>query len=194
MTDSVASPDLERLLAPSPDLEVSPPAPRDRPTTSPEGKPYDLGMHGVVLQRMQRIVDHRGSLIEMISPSNPFWHEPIVHCEYMKILPGRIKGWGMHKESDDRYFVEHGRIRVVLYDGRVHSPTYDRFAVFNFTPESPGLLRIPAGVWHANQNWGDYEGLVLVFPTRPYDHANPDKYRADPVDGPIAFDFTLRDG
>lgn len=186
--------DLHDPLAPSPDLEVSPPAERDRPTTRRDGRPFDLGIHGVVLQRMQRLVDHRGSLIEMISPSNPFWDEPVVHCEYTTIGPGRIKGWAMHKESDDRYFVGSGRLRVVLYDGRVHSPTFERFAQFHFTDEAPGLLRIPAGVWHANQNWGDREATLLVFPTKPYDHENPDKYRVSPSDGPIEFDWTLPEG
>jgi dTDP-4-dehydrorhamnose 3,5-epimerase len=191
---SATGPEVDSLLAPSPDLEVSPPAERDRPTTSPDGTPYESGLHGVVHQRLQRLSDHRGSLIEAVHPNNSFWREPVHHCEYVTIRPGRIKGWGMHKLSDDRYVVADGKIRVVLYDGRVRSPTFDRIVEFHFTAESPGLLRIPAGVWHANHNWGDTEATFLVFPTRPYDHANPDKYRLDPIDGPIPFDWTLREG
>ena len=33
----------------------------------------------------------------------------------------------------------------------------------------------------------------MNFPTRPYDHAEPDKYRIDPHSGLIPFDFTLPD-
>jgi dTDP-4-dehydrorhamnose 3,5-epimerase-like enzyme len=47
-----------------------------------------------------------------------------VHCEWVVSSPGMIKGWGMHMESDDRYVVGAGRLRVVLHDGRVDSPSY----------------------------------------------------------------------
>jgi dTDP-4-dehydrorhamnose 3,5-epimerase len=181
-------------LEPSEELEVSPPAERDRPTTRPDGTPTDVGILGVVVERLQRHVDHRGSLIELINFDHSFWHEPIVHCECVTTRAGAIKGWGMHKLGHDRYFVGSGRMRVVLFDGRVQSPTFERFAQFHFTEQSPGLLRIPAGVWHANQNWGDEDAQFLNFPTRGYDHAHPDKYRLDPVDGPIEFDWTLPAG
>jgi dTDP-4-dehydrorhamnose 3,5-epimerase len=35
---------------------------------------------------------------------------------------------------------------------------------------------------------------VINLPTRPFDRANPDKYRVDPHSGAIPFDFGLRDG
>jgi dTDP-4-dehydrorhamnose 3,5-epimerase len=181
-------------LAASEDLEVSPPAARDRAMVRPDGTRLDTGIEGVVVERLPRQVDHRGSLIEAINFDMPFWYEPIVHCEYVTARPGRIKGWGMHKLGHDRYFIPGGTTRIVLYDGRVRSSTFESFAQFQFTDEAPGLLRIPAGVWHASQNWGDADSHFLVFNTRPYDHANPDKYRLDPIDGPIQFDWSLRDG
>jgi dTDP-4-dehydrorhamnose 3,5-epimerase-like enzyme len=57
----------------------------------------------------------------------------------------------------------------------------------------PGLLRIPTGVWHADQNWGDFEVMAVNFPTVAYDPEHPDKYRIDVNSGEIPFDFTLRD-
>ena len=47
---------------------------------------------------------------------------------------------------------------------------------------------------HADQNIGDREARLLNFPTRPYDRADPDKYRIDPHSGAIPFDWELRDG
>jgi dTDP-4-dehydrorhamnose 3,5-epimerase len=85
-------------------------------------------------------------------------------------------------------------VRVVLFDGRTDAPSHRRLAEFHFADASPGLLRIPPGVWHADQNYGDNEVTVLNFPTRPYDHSNPDKYRIDPHSDEIPFDWSLRDG
>ena len=179
---------------PAQELAVTPEAPRDRPHRAPDGSLTDLGIEGVLLHRPPRHVDHRGSLFETINFADPFWFEPVIHGEWVVSAPGRIKGWGMHKESVDRYVVGLGKLRVVLYDGRVDSPTYERIAQFHLGSESPGWLRIPCGVWHASQNYGSGEAIFLNFPTEPHDYADPDKYRLDPHSGEIPFDFTLRDG
>jgi dTDP-4-dehydrorhamnose 3,5-epimerase len=176
------------------ELDVTPPAPKDRPTTDPDGRPWQVPIAGVEVVRLQRITDHRGSLIEAINVAHDFWREPIVHCEYVVTAPGRIKGWGMHRKGYDRYVAADGRVRVVLFDGRTGSPTYENFAEFHFGDESPGLLRIPPGVWHANHNYGETDAVILVFPTLTYQHADPDKYRLDPHSAEIPFDWTLRDG
>ena len=39
------------------------------------------------------------------------------------------------------------------------------------------MLVIPRGVWHAERNIGAADVAVVNFPTIPYDHTNPDKYR-----------------
>jgi dTDP-4-dehydrorhamnose 3,5-epimerase len=174
--------------------DITPAAPQVRATVDEHGTRLDLGIEGVEYARLLPHWDDRGSLMEVFSPALDFWHEPIVYSYAVTIRPGRIKGWGMHRIQTDRYCVLDGRLRVVLYDGRTDSPTYERFAQFQFTESSPGLLRIPPGVWHADQNWGDRNALLVNYPTHPYNHANPDKYSIDPHSGEIPFDWTLRDG
>ena len=93
----------------------------------------------------------------------------------------------------DRYFVVTGDVRVVMYDDRHESSTRGRFNQEFFTDESRGLVRIPPGIWHADQNWGGRDAMVVNFPTRPYDRANPDKRRIDPHSGEIPFDWDLPD-
>lgn len=132
--------------------------------------------------------------MEVVNFDHPFWTEPIVYSYALTIAPGRIKGWGMHKLQADRYFVAGGDVRIVLYDGRTESPTFGRFAQFYCGERTPSLLRIPPGVWHADQSIGDRDALIVNFPTRPYDRAEPDKYRIDPHSGEIDFDWTLSDG
>jgi dTDP-4-dehydrorhamnose 3,5-epimerase len=160
--------------------------------------PQDLAIrgriHGVELVRLTPFADHRGTLTEVFNPANDFWREPIVYSYYVTIRPGRIKGWGMHLKQADRYFVAGGKVRVVMYDGRVDSPTYEQFQEIHFTEQTTGLVRIPAGVWHADQNWGDTDVGLVNFPTQRYNHGDPDKYRIDPHSGEIPFDWSLRDG
>ena len=138
-------------------------------------------------------VDHRGSLTPIMGDPS-FWAEPVVHAYRITIRPGRIKGWGMHKLQADRYCIAAGDLRVVLFDGRVESSSHGEYDVFAFGPETPSLLRIPPGVWHADQNTGDVDVEIVNFPTRAYDPLDPDKYRIDPHSGEIPFDWTLPDG
>lgn len=182
---SIISKDASRI---EPEVEA------DRPTTAADGTRLDLGIEGIRFERLQRLIDHRGSLIEAINVNDPFWAEPVVHLEYVTIAPGMIKGWGMHKHSADRYVVAEGPLRVVLHDGRVDSSTYGEFAQFHFSGQAPGRLFIPPGVWHAFQNYSAGEVTLLVFPTRTYRHEAPDKYRVDPLSGEIPFDWELRPG
>jgi len=175
------------------DLKVVPEGVRDVPTVSEEGQ-RRADLEGVVVSAGVVHADHRGTLMETINFDSPFWDEPVVYGYTFTVAPGRIKGWGMHRQQTDRYAALAGPLRIVLYDGRVDSSTFECFAEFSFSDQAPGFLRIPPGVWHADQNVGDVPCRVVNFPTRPYDRDDPDKYRIDPASGEIPFDFTLRDG
>jgi dTDP-4-dehydrorhamnose 3,5-epimerase len=174
--------------------EITPFAEGDAPMLDADGRPVDEGIEGVELVRLTSHEDHRGVLTEVFNPEMEFWSEPIVYSYFISVRPGRIKGWGMHRLQADRYFVASGCVRVVLFDGRTDSPSYERFAQFHFTDATRGLLRIPPGVWHADHNWGDVDAQIVNFPTHPFDKKNPDKYRIDPHSGEIPFDWSLKDG
>jgi dTDP-4-dehydrorhamnose 3,5-epimerase len=39
------------------------------------------------------------------------------------VRPGMIRGWGVHREHEDRYAILFGDMEVVLYDDRPESST-----------------------------------------------------------------------
>jgi dTDP-4-dehydrorhamnose 3,5-epimerase len=174
-------------------VAIVPPGSRDRGAPGPAGEPLAPAIAGVIVSRLEPISDHRGSLTELVNFDHEFWFEPIVHAYRITIRPGRIKGWGMHKLQADRYCVTSPQVRVVLFDGRKGSPSFGALQQIHFGPTDPSLVRIPPGVWHADQNYGDEDAEILNFPTRRYEHANPDKYRVDPHSGEIPFDWELPD-
>jgi dTDP-4-dehydrorhamnose 3,5-epimerase len=188
-----ANPYPPHARAPDQELDVVPSGARDAPTVDADGRRRP-GLEGVVTAPAVLHADHRGTLMEAVNFEDPFWDEPVVYAYSFTVAPGRIKGWGMHRRQFDRYLALAGRLRVVLYDGRPASTTFGQFTEFFFADEAPGFLRIPPGVWHADQNVGEVPCRVINFPTRPYDRDAPDKYRIDPASGKIPFDFTLRDG
>jgi dTDP-4-dehydrorhamnose 3,5-epimerase len=49
-------------------------------------------------------------------------------------------------------------------------------------------------VYHGLQNVGLVDAVFINMPTRPYDHADPDKFRLPLTNDLIPFDFSLSKG
>jgi dTDP-4-dehydrorhamnose 3,5-epimerase len=121
---------------------------RDRPTVTAAGAPLQKLVDGVTFRDAQTHTDDRGTVVELFDPR-----------------------W------EDRYFILLGEMEVVMYDDREGSPTRGLVSRVVLSDRHRRLMNVPTGVWHANQNIGSSDVEVINFPTTPYDHRNPDKYR-----------------
>ena len=165
------------------------PSVRDSQTVTPTGESTQQLIHGVRLFPRVTHIDDRGSLVEMFDPRWDFDDAPLVYAYCFTVRPGRTKGWALHKLHVDRYFNLQGEAEVVLYDVRPDSPTCGQLNRIRMSEFNRGLLRIPTFVWHATRNLGSGDFVSVNFPTVPYDHSAPDKYRL-PLDSPlIPFSF-----
>jgi dTDP-4-dehydrorhamnose 3,5-epimerase len=150
---------------------------RDVETVTPDGERIAPLPDGVTFRDVPTHVDDRGTVVEMYDERWDWHPDPLVFAYTFTIRPGMAKGWGMHKEHEDRYFILFGELEAVLYDGREDSPTHGLVATVYLSHHRRRLMNIPAGVWHADRNVGESDAVVVNFPTMPYDHSNPDKYR-----------------
>ena len=168
---------------------VPPAARKDRQTVTAAGASLDLLPEGVSLRDAVTHVDERGQVCEIFDLRWGWRAEPLVYSYLFTVRPGWVKGWGMHLEHEDRYFVIQGEMEVVLFDDREGSPTRGLVSRVVLSHYRRQLLNIPAGIWHADHNLGSVDCLGLNFPTRPYDHAAPDKYRLALDNDHIPFRF-----
>jgi len=159
-------------------------ASRDVQTVTVEGRSTTALIEGVGIRRLPTHVDERGSLMEMFDPRWNWHPDPLAYCYCFTVRPGIVKGWGIHKHHEDRYCLLQGEIELVLYDVRPESSTCGQLSRIVLNEYNRCLVNIPRLVWHADHNLGTRDALVVNFPTRPYDHANPDKYRL-PFDTPL---------
>lgn len=162
---------------------------RDPITVTPSGESTSKLPAGVVRRDAVTHIDERGSVVEVFDPRWGWHSDPLVYCYCFTVRPGYVKGWGLHKEHDDRYFILSGELEVVLYDERPDSPTYRLVSKLVISEYRRGLLCIPKGIWHANRNLGNKDAVVLNFPTTPYEHARPDKFRLPLDDDRIPYKF-----
>lgn len=157
---------------------------RDTQTVTPEGKPVGSLTEGVVIRPAPTHLDERGSITEMLDPRWGWHPEPFAYAYLFTIRPGYVKGWNLHREHEDRYFVVSGEMELVLYDPRPDSRTCGQVCRVALSGAARSIVNVPADVWHADRNIGSGDVLVVNFPTKPYDHARPDKYRL-PLDSPL---------
>ena len=138
--------------------------------------------------------DYRGRVTELYDPRWNWHQEPLVFAYLFTIRPGMIKGWGLHKLHEDRYFVVRGEMELVMYDPRPDSPTFGKVSKVLLSAAQPRLVNVPRNVWHADRTLGTEDVMVVNFPTIPYDHANPDKYRLPLGTDLIPYSFDSRMG
>jgi dTDP-4-dehydrorhamnose 3,5-epimerase len=149
----------------------------DQQTVTPDGEPVAPRIDGVRLRPAKTHLDDRGELCEIFNPDWGFHEDPLVYAYQLSIRPGKIKGWVVHREQDDRLFISLGTVKIVLYDDRAASPTRGMINEIYLGEHNRALITIPHGVYHALQNVGLTDAYFVNLPTRAFNHAQPDKHR-----------------
>ncbi len=162
---------------------------QDKQIVTTHGEGVQTLPAGVTFHDVRTHVDERGVVCEMFDTRWGWHNDPLVFTYFYTIRPGVIKGWGIHKKHEDRYFILFGEMEVVLYDERPESSTCGQVSKVVMSEYRRQLMNIPAGVWHANRNIGNKDVVVVNFPTILYDHENPDKYRLPLNNDKIPYKF-----
>ena len=150
---------------------------RDVQTVTSSGERLAPLPDGVVLRDLLTQTDERGTVCELYDPRWAVNPDPLVFAYTFTIRPGAAKGWGVHREHEDRYAFLTGELELVFYDDRPGSPTEGLESRVFLSDRHRQFVVIPRGVWHAERNVGSLDAVIVNFPTIPYDHTNPDKYR-----------------
>lgn len=162
---------------------------KDVQTVTPDGEPVGPRIHDVVVRSLVTLPDERGEVCELFHPAWGVHPDPLVFAYLTSVRPGVAKAWIRHHRQDDRIAVLYGRLLWVLYDDREGSPSRGTVQRITATERNRLLITIPCGVWHGVQNVGEGEASFVNLPTRPYDHADPDKERLPATSDAIPYRF-----
>lgn len=119
------------------------------------------------------------------------------------MFSGVVKAWHRHALQDDHWVCVNGLLKIGLFNSesraltaevrlagsrpgldaptRIEVPPNSGKAVF-LGDRRPGVLHIPAGLWHGGVAVGGGDAMLLYYVTRKYDAARPDEER-HPWDG-----------
>jgi dTDP-4-dehydrorhamnose 3,5-epimerase len=151
-------------------------AKKSEQTVRVDGTRVATRIDGVKIHQQVTQQDERGTLTEIYSPYWEFDALPLVFLYTVTVRPGKAKGWAVHHDQVDRYFFFQGAIKLVLYDDRADSPTYRLVNELYFSEINRSLVLVPPYVYHAVQNVGTTDALLINLPSEPYRHNDPDKY------------------
>jgi dTDP-4-dehydrorhamnose 3,5-epimerase len=136
--------------------------------------------------RPTRPVPHEDGVVTEVARAD--WPEielPVVQVHVTTTQPGRIRAWGLHRHSTDRLFVVSGLVSLVVFDGRVGSPTEGALNEFKVSERNPGLLVVAPNLYHGWKNIGTTEASIINMPSSQYDYDGPDALDL-PYDAPRA--------
>jgi len=139
-----------------------------------QGKLRRTPIHDVVFRPTRPVPHEDGHVIEVARASWDVIGGPIVQVHVTTTLPDRHRAWGLHQRGSDRLFVVSGLVKFAVFDGRLDSPTYGCVNEVTISDTSPGLLIVPANLYHGWKNIGSSEATIINMPTEMYDYESPD--------------------
>jgi dTDP-4-dehydrorhamnose 3,5-epimerase len=129
---------------------------------------------GLIFRPTRPVPHEDGHVTEVARASWDIVGGPIVQVHITTTLPGRIRAWGLHQRSIDRLFVVVGLVKIVVFDGRLDSPTCGQVNEFTVSEKNPGLLIVPPNLYHGWKNIGTSEATIINMPTSMYHYEGPD--------------------
>lgn len=144
---------------------------------------------GVKVIQLKIIPDERGTVMHMLRCDDPHFIE-FGEIYFSTVFPDLIKGWHLHKRMILNYAVVQGMIKLVLFDGRVGSPTHGEIMELFIGNLNYCLVQVPPGVWNGFKCLGRDGAIVANCATLPHD---PDEIvRLDPFSNQIPYDWNIK--
>jgi dTDP-4-dehydrorhamnose 3,5-epimerase len=161
------------------------------PTKLPDGARIvrgDRPIEGVAVLPLRRVPDERGTVFHMLRASDPHFMQ-FGEIYFSSIYRGVVKGWHRHREMTLHYACPHGRVKCVVYDDRVGSPTRGGVMEIHLGPDSYSLLVVPPDTWNGFKGVDDVS-IVANCCTHAHDPSRSD--RLDPFDASVPYDWALK--
>jgi len=144
-------------------------------------------IQGVKVIDLKSIPDERGVVRHFVT------EDDIGHfgeCYITQIYDGIIKGWHGYKSKVLRYCVPQGMVKLVLWDSRKSSSTYNKVDEFFLGDLNYKSVEIPPGVFNAFKGIARPISTIVVIASEKF---SEDRITRLPYDDPqIPYDWGVR--
>lgn len=123
---------------------------------------------GVEIIEKKIISDGRGKILHMLrNDDKNFVKFGEIYFSY--VYPKKIKAWHIHKKMTLKYVAVYGKIKLVLYDDRVNSPSKGLVQEIFMSNEHHLLVTIPPMIWNGFTSADDNEAVLANCSDIPHD-------------------------
>jgi len=125
-------------------------------------------IEGLQVYDMNIYHDDRGSLLHILNIKN---HPEFIfgECYASETKYNIIKAWKRHEKISQNIVVISGQIKLVIYDNRIESSTYQNFLSFNLSRENYKLVHIPKNLWYGFKCTSKENAIIVNCIDMPYD-------------------------
>ena len=111
----------------------------------------------------EKIIFHEKGDIYHIIKKNSIGYDNFGEVYSSRIIYNDIKAWKKHNEMICNFVVIHGKIKLVVYDGRENSQTNNIFNEFILSKDNYLRITIPHGLWYGFMGLARTENILLNF-------------------------------
>lgn len=150
-------------------------------------------IQGIKIKQLKIYPDERGRVMEILRNDEDLY-QGFGQVYLTTTYPCVVKAWHLHKIQTDSIACIQGMIKLVLYDGRLDSPTLGEVNEFFIGAHNPILIQIPQEIYHGWKCISETEALIINVPTHPYNANAPDEYRLPYDTELIPYDWQIKMG
>lgn len=140
----------------------------------------------VVLTKLRIIEDNRGKVMHMLRNDSSVF-KSFGEIYFSTIYKETIKAWHLHKEATLNYACVSGKVKLVLFDERIESPTNGIYEEIILSPEDYFLVTIPPNIWNGFKGLEYKESIIANCLNLP--HNEKEMVREDPFSNNFKYDW-----
>ena len=141
-------------------------------------------IQGVIITRLKKIDDERGSVMHMLRNDSEIFSK-FGEIYFSISYPKAIKAWHMHKDMILNYACVEGKLKLVLYDDRANSKTFGKIQELTLSTDDYFLVTVPPLIWNGFVNIGSNNSILANCSSVPY--RNDEIIRKSPFDKQIPY-------
>lgn len=146
-------------------------------------------INDVELIPLKKIPDERGMVMHMLRNDDPHFLQ-FGEIYFSVVYPGVIKGWHLHKYMTLNYAVILGMIKLVLYDPRPDSKTFQQIQEIFTGEDNYMLIKIPPKIYLGFKGIGVKPAIIANCATHPHDSI--EIIRVNPLINDIPYNWEIQ--
>ena len=145
-------------------------------------------IQGVKIIPLKQILDERGKIMHMLKCTDKHFKE-FADINFAISFPGVIRAWHKRKTMTSNIAVIFGKVKWVLFDDRIESPTNGLLEEFFLGEENYFLLQIPPNIVSGYKTIGTSQSIIANCTDET--HSDDGKIKIDPFSNDIPYNWDL---